>query len=144
MNYVKFSTNLPKTITFAEYNKGKEVEGKFGKQYYWGKLQENGQETSLYATERLNEILEQIQPAGRTLEITKYEDGNIKRWKIYEAGIDITPTGKATPKSEATGDLGKRIEALEKRVFILEASPLLKGNQKVEEAQEVNFDDIPY
>lgn len=100
MQYIKFATNLGQSMVF-NYNKGLEKDGKFGKQWLWG-VNQGGVDAMLTATERLNEMLEEIQPKGRLLEILKYEDGKKKLWKILENGEDITPQSNYAKKTPTT------------------------------------------
>jgi hypothetical protein len=100
MNYIKFQTNIPQSMVF-NYNTGMEKDGKFGKFWNWG-VNQGGVDAMLTATERLNEILEEIQPKGKLLEILKYEDGKKKMWKILENGQDITPAFKSSRTQETT------------------------------------------
>jgi hypothetical protein len=100
MNYLKFQTNIGQSMVF-NYNKGLEKDGKFGKQWLWG-VNQGGVDAILSATERLNEMLEEIQPKGRLIEILKYEDGQKKLWKILENGQDITPQSNYAKKAPTT------------------------------------------
>jgi hypothetical protein len=69
MNYIKFATNIGQSMVF-NYNKGLEKDGKFGKQWLWG-VNQGGVDAMLTATERLNEMLEEIEPKGKLIEILK-------------------------------------------------------------------------
>lgn len=99
MNYIKFKTNIPETMTF-QFDSGLEKPGQYGMQYAYKVIQVNGEEAYLYATEVLNGLLQKINPLRNvTLTISKVQDPNdLKRthWAIEdENGVDITPGFKS-------------------------------------------------
>lgn len=132
MEYLKFQTNIPQTIT-PKFNKGVEREGKFGKQWYWG-VEQNGVDKGMTVTEILNDLLEKVQPAGKIIQILKYEDGNHKFWKILDAhGTDITPEARKSPTTPVQPQSGQipedKLKAVREAFLGLEARVKLLEEQ---------------
>ena len=99
---LKIQTNVPEIITFKfpDFKTGTNDYG----QWYKYTVENRGVDKVFFPTEYLHNMLQTIGTLeGKTLEILKYENGTFKNWKIFEAGLDITPKIiKNTPASTST------------------------------------------
>ncbi len=86
---VKFQTNLPELITF-QFDDFRSGEGDYGIWYAYG-VENRGKDKMLFPTEILHNKLQAINNLkGRTLEITKVEgENNRKFWVIKENDAEI-------------------------------------------------------
>lgn len=118
---VKFLTNISERLTFkfGDFKSGESAHGP----WYLYTVEHKGEDKALFPSAKLHSMLQSIGSLeGRTLEILKYEDGNVKMWKILENGQDITPKGNPAPKQEGIDPIKLReaFTALTARVTELE------------------------
>ena len=97
---IKFSTNIPQTLSFP-YGDSKEVEGNYGPQHMYT-VEINGEKDKLYATPVLHDRIQEagVGP-GAVLTITKIElEGNKSGWSVT---TDSPSTGSPSVSPNAGG-----------------------------------------
>ena len=89
---IRFQEGTSVKLTFT-FDTPIDSNGKYGKQFCYGVNDDMGHEKVIFATEKLNNILQTIGDLkGRKLEIEKKSTDKGKNyWVISEYGEDITP-----------------------------------------------------
>lgn len=112
---LKFSTNIPELVTF-KYNDFREgfADDKFNggkKKWYKYAVSHKGVDKVMFPTDVLHFKLQAIAPLqGKELEIALVEDGNNKRWKILQGGVEVAGEYRDT-KSYSKPQEGAKMEA---------------------------------
>lgn len=111
---VKFAINISKVLKF-QYDSGKKIEPK-GETWPDGKAKEptylygvvvEGVESVLFATKKLNELIEELKPKDKSISITKVQEEGVKysTWDLKVVDAPVVEPVKTEETVEPKADI---------------------------------------